>query len=179
MSAYWLAQSRSNGAKHAAQREEINVNVVESSPETGKERVKKVQLVLTSHSTHIAPEGGAAFIKPVWTHTHTRVRTQQHTHKYTHIYTCTELVPAHTHPHRKTHTNIGGYAQTGWAAFTSQCRASDFFTSQLCSAFFWKRRSVSFHISSHRQAGKQKKEKKNVKTCKEYSEKSLLWRKGT
>lgn len=53
------------GQKHAAQREEINVNVVESSPETSKERVKKVQLVLTSHSTHIAPEGGAAFIKPV------------------------------------------------------------------------------------------------------------------
>lgn len=53
------------GQKHSAQREEINVNVVESSPETSEERVKKVQLVLTSHSTHIAPEGGAAFIKPV------------------------------------------------------------------------------------------------------------------
>lgn len=27
--------------------------------------LRGVQLVLTSHSTHIAPEGGAAFIKPV------------------------------------------------------------------------------------------------------------------
>lgn len=35
------------------------------SRESGRERVKKVQLVLTSHSTHIAPEGGAVFIRPV------------------------------------------------------------------------------------------------------------------
>lgn len=40
-------------------------NVMGGSPGSGRERVKKVQLVLTSHSTHIAPEGGAAFIRPV------------------------------------------------------------------------------------------------------------------
>lgn len=40
-------------------------NEVGNSQGSRRERVKKVQLVLTSHSTHIAPEGAAAFIKPV------------------------------------------------------------------------------------------------------------------
>lgn len=105
---YEAEQSRicaSNGA---------TANMVGSSPESSREWVKKVQLVLTSHSTHIAPEGGAAFIKPVRTHACTKQLAHIHMHAFAH---------KHMHTHAHTNTQEGG-AQTGWAAFTSQCRAS-------------------------------------------------------
>lgn len=51
----------------------------EKSLETSEEGVKRVQLVLTSRSTHIAPEGGAAFIRLVWTHMHCSVHSHSHT----------------------------------------------------------------------------------------------------
>lgn len=89
-------------------------NVVGISPGSGRERVKNVQLVLTSHSTHIAPEGGAAFIRPVWTHT----CTQQWKHKHTQIHicihlqtdACTQLMHLCTHIH--THTFSERHTQT-------------------------------------------------------------------
>lgn len=85
-----------------------------SSPESSRERVKKVQLVLTSHSTHIAPEGGCCIYQA-------SQNTRMHKATYTRTHTGIQHVCIHRQMH--THTQEGG-AQTGWAAFTSQCRAS-------------------------------------------------------
>jgi len=68
----------------------------------GKEWVKESQLVLTSHSTHIAPEGGAAFISSAQsTNTHTIVHVCSYT--YAHTYVNTHI---HTLTHTKTQTNM-------------------------------------------------------------------------
>ena len=65
----------------------------------GKEWVKESQLVLTSHSTHIAPEGGAEFISSAQS-------TNTHTHTHTHKGACILLhICTHIRKHTHTHTH--------------------------------------------------------------------------
>lgn len=103
--------------------------MVGSSSESSREHVKKVQLVLTSHSTHIAPEGREPHLSSQSEHTHTQKQLTNrhgHTHICIHLQTnaCTQFTHICAHTYTEEHTNTGGGAQTGWAAFTSQCRAS-------------------------------------------------------
>lgn len=140
----------------------------ESPPGTAGKGLKKVQLVLTSHSTHIAPEGGCCIYQAsLNTHVHTAMYTQTatHAHAHSHTHTNAQRGLVRTHLHKDTHKHRG--VSPNWLDHIHKPAQSlsDFFTSQLCSAFFWKGGSASLHTRSSRRL---EENKTNVKTCKKY-----------